>query len=877
MLFINYKGDTPQQRFYSLGVKGNNKANKIKFVVARHQADIDLSGYVCNLKVQNKEHDWLDLIMLDGVVNTTTDTIEYEWLMTAKSTQFRNLELQLEFISTDNEESVVFQTLICELELNETIKVGDEQPDDKELSALKQVEQKVQDLNNEIIDLQERNIWKEVEIGYDEQHDETHFIFPKNVIPLMFEIANKDLQIYFDYERYELLDKKGIVKTDFKRSFQFDDSYLVYICIKGKYDDIDFENDGVDLKYILRDCTRDWSGINFNSFEVIGSNRNNIAWCLEVLKRNDENRILKAVLPKGYLPIGYTDGNDDICYFNYDENVIIDVDGNQIARIYLDDYEQLVLDYEALGGSEEAINSIAFVKGSMYGLRGVNFDPKSSGYSKYVPYFEPTDHLNKVVEYFDTHRNIFFGGFMPAIIGEGNSTWGYICSFSIADHNISMRAMPFGVEGDYTAIKRNEANILEYNPTLEQFIDESEEMYELVDDKRDFDINGTKTFYDPIGVGSTFKIKNDGFLTIDWKNVSHFSFQVNNTTADFFPQVNTKSNCLGTKNKRWRSIYLQNNLNFLNYSFADQNGSLILYRMDDDGVHSHSFVDFNRSYQRVYIEGDLHLDKTHEARFGDKYYLQKSSSEFYCGYGSGNQKKVVWSINDANKFQIYDDFYLQDGSGDIVWVIKHNTNDKSLNFFDNYYGNKNILKIASTGIEVDGSIKIGSADEISLNGVNLQITADKILLLNSKSHIIRTINDNRDDLGANGFRFRDLYLSRNFSDGTNSYTIAESMAQFNPTDTGTTEIKWSKMLTFSLSANTTFTLETAKAGCLNEYKAIITNSGASTITLTMPSGVKIICNDDNCVISSNTITLPSGVSLEVSIVDNKMCAVNFEA
>lgn len=146
MLFINYKGNTPQQRYYSLGVKGDNKANSIKFVIPRQQADLDLSEYVCNLKVQNKTHEYADLIALQGAVDLSTDTIEFVWEMTQKSTQYRNLELQLELVG---ENGVVWQTLIVELELNETLPVG-EQVSEKELSVIKQLELEIKELKQKV-------------------------------------------------------------------------------------------------------------------------------------------------------------------------------------------------------------------------------------------------------------------------------------------------------------------------------------------------------------------------------------------------------------------------------------------------------------------------------------------------------------------------------------------------------------------------------------------------------------------------------------------------------------------------------------------------------------------------------------------------------
>lgn len=92
-----------------------------------------------------------------------------------------------------------------------------------------------------------------------------------------------------------------------------------------------------------------------------------------------------------------------------------------------------------------------------------------------------------------------------------------------------------------------------------------------------------------------------------------------------------------------------------------------------------------------------------------------------------------------------------------------------------------------------------------------------------------------------------------------------------------TEIKWSKTLTFSKSADTTFTFETPKLNCLNEYKAFITNGGSSSIVLTFTGVNNILCNDDNCVVSGNTLTLPSGTTIEINCMNNNLVAINWSA
>lgn len=136
------------------------------------------------------------------------------------------------------------------------------------------------------------------------------------------------------------------------------------------------------------------------------------------------------------------------------------------------------------------------------------------------------------------------------------------------------------------------------------------------------------------------------------------------------------------------------------------------------------------------------------------------------------------------------------------------------------------------------------------------------------------------NLGSSSFMWQDLYVSRYLSDNMYSYTIAETYkVLFNYSRAlGGTTILWSEFLTFTLTSNTVFTFETPKTSCLNEYKAIITNGGSSSITLTFPSGVKILTNDeDNVVISDNIITLSGNTTIEISCLNSCMVAINFGA
>ena len=88
----------------------------------------------------------------------------------------------------------------------------------------------------------------------------------------------------------------------------------------------------------------------------------------------------------------------------------------------------------------------------------------------------------------------------------------------------------------------------------------------------------------------------------------------------------------------------------------------------------------------------------------------------------------------------------------------------------------------------------------------------------------------------------------------------------------TAELSYVLINTLSLSADTTLTLATAPASSYPEYKANITNSGASDITITLPSGTAI---KGNVSISSNTFVIPSGSTVEVNIQNNKAIVVEW--
>ena len=217
-----------------------------------------------------------------------------------------------------------------------------------------------------------------------------------------------------------------------------------------------------------------------------------------------------------------------------------------------------------------------------------------------------------------------------------------------------------------------------------------------------------------------------------------------------------------------------------------------------------------------------------------------------------------------------------------AWDSTHWTQTTIASEFVNLHGSQVIDgdKIFSNGLYTTDSSIVDSSNGLSTQyrykgQVVFYISASSFQFAKSFYPI-----GNNLDIGFSQGSVRDIYINRYLTDNTYSYTIAESMAQFNPIMAGTNVIKWSKLCVFNLSADTTLTLETTKTDCYCEYKALITNSGASAITLTFTGVSNFLTNDEDNVVITNgtntTIALASGTTIEVSIVNGKGIAVNFE-
>ena len=347
-----------------------------------------------------------------------------------------------------------------------------------------------------------------------------------------------------------------------------------------------------------------------------------------------------------------------------------------------------------------------------------------------------------------------------------------------------------------------------------------------------------------------------------------------------------------------------------------------VYGTDNDGNQVGYDLDYGTGYSGNVARRDsnnqLHVPQTPTAQdhATSKYYVDTLIDEIE------QRSDVVDVVGTYADLEAYDTSHLAPNS--LIKVINDETHDNEITYYrwvvsgatgtwtyvaseGAYYTTTQIdqmltgyyLKNAHLIPTADNTYDIGSSTYAFKDGYfGGKIYVDTINGKNFSSYGIGIGNgwvaiignllpntNNLRDLGSASNKWKDAYINGNIFVGGIIYgaTYNESFDAVYTTINNLTEananaeIKWSKMLQFSKSADTTFTFETAKTNCLNEYKAIITNSGANPIALTFTGVNHILCNDDNIAVVNNVMTIPSGVSVEINVLNNKMIAVNFSA
>lgn len=175
---ILYHGTACPIKYFHIGIRGNNLADKLVFVVKRRTRDgLDLSEFTPYVKIESEKDNYYDK---DGkiAVENGEDTIRLKYQLRRKTTMYPAFDIQLQFEKPDGDDVVVWQTDIVSITLSRTI------PADEEVA--RQYPTVIQDLNERINALEKaKNYVAKTQADFPEIGDENTLY-----------IASEEKQIY---------------------------------------------------------------------------------------------------------------------------------------------------------------------------------------------------------------------------------------------------------------------------------------------------------------------------------------------------------------------------------------------------------------------------------------------------------------------------------------------------------------------------------------------------------------------------------------------------------------------------------------------------------------------------------------------------------
>lgn len=341
-----------------------------------------------------------------------------------------------------------------------------------------------------------------------------------------------------------------------------------------------------------------------------------------------------------------------------------------------------------------------------------------------------------------------------------------------------------------------------------------------------------------------------------------------------------------------------------------------IYGVDNSGYQANFNVDYGTNYggnvvrrngsSQIYVP----TTPTADAHAASKYYVDQVAETI---------KQNEFEVADYTEYTSLADFMnnYQDAEEGIIYLYPIDTSDLTKGYYQLIWEGNDWIELGTTVIDLsdyysksaslvpsaNNTYDLGSASytfkDLYLSGDIIQTknnitnkivnTGDydmdfyinNALAYRLSSANFRPASHNARDLGTTSFYWRNCYFAGTLYGLNYGFTINSAYRILYgkyTTSSSQTELDYETMYEISVSANTTFTLKTPPTGCYPEYKAIITNNGASAINLTMPSGMVIKTNDeDNVIINSNVITLNVGITIEVNVVNNKMIAFNWNA
>lgn len=121
---IEYTGREPSDRKFDCGVREDNNAEAIEFVVGAEQGALSLTSFAAYVKVATPLYEYADKQKITFAVDESDDSkIVGRWEIERKTTDHETVNMNLEFENAESE--VVWQTYVVQLHFHRTVKADE--------------------------------------------------------------------------------------------------------------------------------------------------------------------------------------------------------------------------------------------------------------------------------------------------------------------------------------------------------------------------------------------------------------------------------------------------------------------------------------------------------------------------------------------------------------------------------------------------------------------------------------------------------------------------------------------------------------------------------------------------------------------------------
>lgn len=105
---LTFCGKSPQQRFFRIGVVGNNLADDLTMIIDKKQGNLNLAEFMPFIKIVNRDFTFVDKtrhFIFD--VDTDPEKVRLIYVFPKKVTRQRNVDMQVLFQKAENDDTII--------------------------------------------------------------------------------------------------------------------------------------------------------------------------------------------------------------------------------------------------------------------------------------------------------------------------------------------------------------------------------------------------------------------------------------------------------------------------------------------------------------------------------------------------------------------------------------------------------------------------------------------------------------------------------------------------------------------------------------------------------------------------------------------------